>query len=183
MLSKGRPKQLIERIEQFKLEKDEIYQFSQYPDDEFWIVTDVDKNWSNEIINPRDNKTYQDEWNDAIAMCQERNYNYAISNPFFEIWLLLHHDMIKDTDKRFAVTDTHDYEKTDHFKERLRGLGAPLKEKKHINYSDYDIEKVKMAISRAEDLHIDKEDLAPRYLATTVYKLLNKMIEMLPATV
>lgn len=183
MLSKGRPKQLIERIEQFKLEKDEIYQFSQYPDDEFWIVTDVDKNWSNEIINPRDNKTYLDEWNDAIAMCQERNYNYAISNPFFEIWLLLHHDMIKDTDKRFAVTDTHDYEKTDHFKERLRGLGAPLKEKKHINYSDYDIEKVKMAISRAEDLHIDKEDLAPRYLATTVYKLLNKMIEMLPATV
>lgn len=40
-----------------------------------------------------------------------------------------------------------------------------------------------MAISRAEDLHIDKEDLAPRYLAITVYKLLNKMIEMLPAIV
>ena len=43
MLSKVRPKQLVERIDQFKLEKDDIYQFSQYPDDEFWIVTDVEK--------------------------------------------------------------------------------------------------------------------------------------------
>lgn len=34
------------RIDQFKLEKDDIYQFEQYPEDEFWIVTDVNKNWS-----------------------------------------------------------------------------------------------------------------------------------------
>lgn len=180
MLSKVRPKQLVERIEQFKLEKEDVYQFSKFPDDEFWIVTDVDKNWSNEIISPSDGKTYNDEWNDAIAMCQAKNYGYAISNPFFEIWLLLHHDIPNEVDKGFAVTDDHAYEKTDHFRMRLQDLGAPLKDKKHIDSSDYDVEKVKTAISRAEELHFNKTDLCPKCFATTVYILLNKMMEMLP---
>lgn len=35
MLSKARPKQLVERIDRFKTEKNDIYQFSQYPEDEF----------------------------------------------------------------------------------------------------------------------------------------------------
>lgn len=180
MLSKVRPKQLVERIDQFKLEKDDIYQFSQYPDDEFWIVTDVDKNWSNEIISPSDGKTYNDEWNEAIAMCQAKNYGYAVSNPFFEIWLLLHHDTASDVDKGFAVTDTHEYEKTDHFRTRLRNLGVPLRDKKHIDSSNYDVEKVQTAISRADALHLNKTDMCPKCFATTVYVLLNKMIAMLP---
>lgn len=180
MLSKVRPKQLVERIDQFKAEKDDVYQFSQFPDDEFWIVTDVDQNWSNEIISPSDGKTYNDEWNDAISMCQAKNYGYAVSNPFFEIWLLLHHDTASDADKSFAVTDVHDYEKTDHFRTRLRDLGAPLEDKKHIDSSHYDVEKVKTAISRAEALHANKTDMCPKYFATTVYILLNKMMEMLP---
>lgn len=181
MLSKVRPKQLVERIDQFKLDKEDIYQFAQYPEDEFWIVTDVDKNWSDEVISPSDGKTYNDEWNDMLAMCQAKNYGYAVSNPFFEIWLLLHHDNVNNTDKNYAVTDTHAYEKTDYFRTRLSELGAPLEKKKHIESSDYDVKKVKTAIARAEALHQDKTDLCPHYLATTVYMLLNKMIDMLPA--
>ena len=50
--------------------KNNIYQFEAYPDDEFWIVTDVDENWESLWI---------DEWNEAIAMCQEKQYGYAIS--------------------------------------------------------------------------------------------------------
>ena len=183
LLSKVRPKQLVERIDQFKLEKEDIYQFSQYPDDEFWILTDVDKNWSNEVISPNDGKTYKDEWNDAVAMCQTRNYGYAVSNPFFEIWLLLHHDNATDSDKAFAVTDEHQYETTDHFRTRLRNLGAPLKSKKHIDPSHYDIEKIKIAISRADALHTNKEELCPKYFSTTVYVLLNKILAMLPSNV
>lgn len=82
LLSKARPKQLVERIDQFKIEKNGIYQFSLYPEDEFWIVTDVDQNWSSEVISPSDGKSYLDEWNDAIAMCEAKKYGYAVSNPF-----------------------------------------------------------------------------------------------------
>ena len=179
LLTKVRPKQLVERIDQFKSEKDDIYQFSQYSDDEFWIVTDVDKNWSNEVISSCDGKTYKDEWNDAIAMCQEKGYGYAISNPFFEIWLLLHHDNASDSDKVYAVTDEHEYEPTDHFRTRLMDLGVPLGSRKHLVPSHYDIEKIKKAISRADVLHTNKEELCPKYFSTTVYMLLNKVLAML----
>lgn len=171
MLTKVRPKQLVERIERFKIEKNEIYEFEEYPEDEFWIVTDVDGNWE---------ELWIDEWNEAISLCEEKQYGYAVSNPFFEIWLLLHHDIPTDSDKSFAVTDTHFYEKTEHFRERLRRLGVPLKDKKHIQDSDYDVIKVMTAIERARELHQDKTDLCPKYFATTVYLLLDKIIEMLP---
>ena len=128
MLSKTRPKQLVERIEQFKIEKDDVYQFSKYPEDEFWIVTDVDNNLDSLWI---------DEWNETLNICEEKGYRYAVSNPFFEIWLLLHHDVPTEEDKFFAVTDEHAYEPTAHFRERLRALGAPLKDKKHIKKEHY----------------------------------------------
>ena len=35
--SKVRPKHLVERIDQFKAEKNNIYQFEKYPEDEFWF--------------------------------------------------------------------------------------------------------------------------------------------------
>lgn len=82
MLSKVRPKHLVERIDQFKAEKDDIYQFEEYPEDEFWILTDVDQNWSSQVIDPQNAKTYKDEWDDAIAACDEKGYHYAVSNPF-----------------------------------------------------------------------------------------------------
>lgn len=123
------------------------------------------------------------EWDDAIAACQEKGYSYAISNPFFEIWLLLHHDEASEGDKSFAVSDSHSYEKTDHFRTRLSELGAPLKDKKHINPSDYNDEKIRAAVCRAEELHRNKEDPCPKYFATTVYLLLKKIIAMLPENI
>lgn len=178
MLSRVRPRQLVERIDIFKAQNGD-YQFEAYPEDEFWIVTDVDKNWSDEKASPTENKTFKEEWNEAISECQEKGYHYAISNPFFEIWLLLHHDEPSIEDKSYAVSDNHSYEKTDHFLTRLSDLGVPLK-KKHINASHYSEEKIKIAISRAEELHKNKDDFCPQYFATTVYLLLKKIIEMLP---
>lgn len=44
MLGKSKPKQLLEKIEQFKIEQNDKYQFDKYPEDEFWIVSDIDAN-------------------------------------------------------------------------------------------------------------------------------------------
>ena len=180
LLSMVRPKHLVERIDRFKTEKKDIYEFEQHPDDEFWMITDVDQNWSDAVIDPQNNKTYQEEWDDAIAACEEKGYHYAISNPFFEVWLLLHHADPTDEDKSFAVSDDHPYEKTGHFRKRLSELGVPLKDQKKIVLSDYNEEKVKAAIRRAETLHADPADLCPHYFATTVYLLLKEIIALLP---
>ncbi|WP_054749833.1 RloB family protein [Ruminiclostridium josui] len=172
LLSKSRPKQLLERIEQFKAEKEEIYQFSKYPEDEFWIVTDVDNNTSSIWIN---------EWNDTIKKCDEKRYGYAISNPFFEIWLLLHHLEATEEDKSFAVTDNQPYKPTSHFRNRLRrDAKAPMKKDKHISSKHYNELKIRQAIERARTLHINCNDKWPKYFATTVYILLEKIIDMIP---
>ena len=70
-----------------------------------------------------------DRDNDAISTCQSKNYGYAVSNPFFEIWLLLHHDVASEVDRSFAVTDENEYQKTDHFRSRLRDLVVALEDK------------------------------------------------------
>ena len=170
LLSSGRPKQLVERIDRFKQNNDYKYEFDKHPDDEFWIVTDVDDNWSDLWI---------DEWNEAVNLCAERHYQYVISNPFFEIWLLLHHADATDEDKAFAVTDEHSYQPTTHFRQRLQELGAPLKKTKHIRTQDYSIENVKIATERAKNLHVDKADLAPHYFASTMYLLTEKLFALL----
>ena len=173
MLSKVRPLQLVNRIEWYKQEYNHIYEFDKHPEDEYWIVTDVDDNWSDLWIS---------EWNDAIRFCAERHYHYAVSNPFFEVWLLLHHDNPTDEDKSFAVTDERNFQPTNHFRLRLRELGFPLHKDKHIRKQNYSVENVRNATMRAADLHLDRSDPAPHYFSTTVYLLLEKLFSMLDDT-
>ncbi len=48
-------------------------------------------------------------FNEALDKCDERGYGYAISNSFFELWLLLHHDDATEDDEKYAVTEEHAY--------------------------------------------------------------------------
>lgn len=171
MLGKSKPKQLVEKIDQFKMEQAEKYQFDQY-EDEFWIVTDIDDNLNEDKI---------EKFHEALDDCDHKGYGYAISNPFFELWLLLHHDDVTSEDSAFAVTDVHNYKKTAHFRKRLRDLKAPLigKNKKQIKEEDYTRDKVLLAAQRAKDLYIEDGERYPKYLATTVFRLIDKMLELL----
>lgn len=166
-LGKSKPWQLLEKIEKYKEEKKDIFDFDKHPDDEFWIVSDVDENTAPENLEKR---------KETLNKCREKGYDYAISNPFFEIWLLLHHSEITDEDKKYGVTNEQSYEPTDHFKERLAALGVPLvkKKRKHIVKEDYDREKIKVAIERGKKITVLEEGV-PKGLGTSVYKLLEKI--------
>lgn len=169
-LTKTKPWQLVEKIDRFK-EKEELrYDFSHHPEDEFWIVADVDENT---------NALNIEKWNKTLEECKLKNYGYAISNPFFEIWLLLHHVDVNEDDYKFAVTESHEYEKTPHFRERLRNDGqAPLLKGKHIESRHYNVKKIKDAILRAKILHNGKLECWPTNLGSTVYILMEKIIEI-----
>lgn len=180
-LSKSKPKQLYEKIEQFKIEKDNIYQFDAHKEDEFWIVMDIDQNLSEDIKDSQ-NKSFKDDFIETLDKCDSKEYKYAISNPFFEMWLLLHHDEPTEEDKKYAVTPEHGYERTAHYRERLRELKVPMhgNANKDIKREDYTREKVFAAVERAEKLHTDRSGRYPEYFATTVYQLINKIIELIP---
>lgn len=167
VLGKSKPWQLVQRIDKFKMEKESIYEFSKYPDDEFWIVSDVDDNLD----------IHKDEFENAIKECDEKGYKYAISNPFFEIWLLMHHDEVNEQDKEYAVTEDHKYEPTDHFRLRLAASGAPLKDKKHLQLEHYSGEKVKIAVERAKALMNGKEEKIPSGFGTYFYKIVDEILE------
>lgn len=166
-LGKSKPWQLVEKIERYKEEKKDIFDFDKHPDDEFWIVSDIDENTSPENL---------EKWKETLNKCREKGYGYAISNPFFEIWLLLHHSEIIDEDKKYGVTNEQPYRPTDYFKERLEDLGVPLvkKKRKHIVKEDYNREKIKLAIERGKRITVLEEGV-PIGLGTSVYKLLEKI--------
>lgn len=168
-LGKNNPIQLVEKIDKYKQIKNTLYEFDKHPEDEFWIIADVDHHTdSNNIEN----------WNKALEICENKNYGYAISNPFFEVWLLLHHLDPNEEDYKYAVTDTHKYEKTEHFKFRLKkDANAALIDNKHIDNKHYNIEKIKCAVQRAETLH-NKNEKWPHNLGSTVYILINKIIKI-----
>lgn len=167
VLGKSKPWQLVQRIDKFKMEKESIYEFSKYPDDEFWIVSDVDDNLD----------IHKVEFENAIKECDEKGYKYAISNPFFEIWLLMHHDDVNQQDKEYGVTKEHKYEATDHFRIRLAENGAPLKDKKHLQLEHYSDEKVKTAVERAKVLVNGKEEKIPSEFGTYFYKIVDEILE------
>ena len=167
VLGKSKPWQLVERINKFKEEKEAKYEFSKYPEDEFWIVSDVDDNLDNHKI----------KFENAIQECERKGYKYAISNPFFEIWLLLHHDEVSEEDKKYAVTETHQYEATDHFRIRLKEKDAPLKDQKHLNFEHYSDEKVRLAVERAKDLMGENEKIPSDY-GTYVYKIVEEILDV-----
>lgn len=70
------------------------------------------------------------------------------------MWLLLHHNDPTEEDKAYDVTDNNHYNKTSHFRNRLKDLCVPLKGK-HLNKEDYNAQNVLAAIERAEKLVID----------------------------
>ncbi|MBQ3113465.1 MAG: RloB domain-containing protein [Phascolarctobacterium sp.] len=169
LLGKSKPWQLVEKIETFKIEQDEKYEFSKHPDDEFWIIADVDDNTNNINL---------ERWNEVFANREAKSYQCAISNPFFEVWLLLHHVDIVDEDFKYAVTDSQEYKATAHFRERLRNdAHAPLKNQKHLNEIHYDIDKVRCAVQRAKQLDNAHEEW-PHNLGSTVYLLVEKLIDI-----
>lgn len=173
------PNQLYDAL--YKYKEDHQDEFFFEDQDEFWIVCDVDKNFSQEQ-SPMRGKTYREALDLTIKRCETSNFRYAISNPLFEMWLLLHYTDPSDKDKSFAVTPDHAYEPkvtSSYFTDRLqKDFGCRIKNKKHISLNNIDEENIRQAISRAKKLHLDENDLCPQYFSTTIYKLFEELFEI-----
>lgn len=171
-------KKMIEHIET----KDEEFNLSDHKDeDEFWLVLDVDKN-TDKTPN-RTGKSRYLQWMEVLSQCKDYGYGCAISNPFFELWLLLHFDDVCEEDYNYAVTDAHSYESTNHFKDRLEKVNVPLIGRHRKNIGDNEIKKYNKeniieAMKRAKELDIPPCDDYPQTLGTTVYKLIESIAEV-----
>ena len=141
------PPQVLKRMKIY-LQKEKIKS-----SDEAWIVTDKDQ-WTDEQLG----LLY--DWSQV-----RNNYGFALSNPKFEYWLLLHFEDGTD------ITSS-------------RSCGNRLKEHlpsydKQIDESKFTLERINAAIHRAKLRDNPPCNDWPRnFGSTTVYRLIEKIIQV-----
>lgn len=139
------PRGILQRLKRFLDKKT----YSTKYGDEFWIVIDRDTWEETELL-------------EVFSECKNCEYNFAVSNPCFELWLNFHQEK-PNTPKTCAECE----------KQLSRLFG------KKYNKSDYDaeklLEKTDHAIEKAALLHLDKDEPFPKDTGTHVYLLLKKL--------
>jgi hypothetical protein len=135
--------------------------------DEFWLIIDRD-DWE-----PIHNHNFDRSVLDCKA---EENFFLAMSNPCFEIWLILHlKDIIEFSDeekqkimKNGKVSDSKNY--IDRILSDIQGRGYNKRPNPNIF-----LPKIQIAIERAKAIDNAGEDY-PSSLGTHIYKLAEKLL-------
>lgn len=139
------PEYVLKRLRHFK----EEYQLS--VEDELWLMVDVDR-WGDKKLNQ------------ICSAAVQQNFQLAVSNPCFEVWLYLHFaDLPSDEITCKQVTEL--------LRQHLGG------------YSKTNIEEltfkphIQEAIQRASQLHSNLNERWPSMTGTHVYKVVEKLIK------
>ena len=119
--------------------------------DEAWLVVDKDQ-WTDKQL------SQLHQWSR-----QANNYGFALSNPKFEFWLLLHFENGK------GVSSSHTC--SQRLKRHLPGYD------KNINIGKISNKMITDAIKRAEHRDNPPCDDWPRITGTTVYKLVENILK------
>lgn len=149
------PAFVLEQLESFK----STYALDQ--EDELWLVIDRDR-WTKKMLGLV-----------ARSCKQDKSLQMALSNPCFELWLILHlEDVVSlpfDEQKRYLENKREKRRTDPYLKCRIRTLLG------HYSETNYDTNKlmphVDMAVAQARLMDINHEDRWPQSLGTRVYLL------------
>lgn len=153
------PHHVLQELETFKR------QYRLDRNDELWMVIDVDR------------------WGDALSsvakFCQQKGYYLAISNPCFELWLLLHLRSLDNYSEDIKAEFLRNKNVTKHrsrlSQELVNILGSY--NKANPDTSQF-LPFVANAVERAKSLDTQVNDRWPQGLGTRVYLLVGKLISM-----
>ena len=156
--NKSAPKYVIDALDEFKKE------YRLRGDDELWMVIDTD-NWPDKQLS------------DVATKCHQKDYSLAVSNPCFELWLLLH---VKDLDEYGAdmLKKLESNHKVNQNRTVLENELSQILD--GYNKSNPDTEAflphVRYAIQQAQKLEKDPDLRWPESLGTRVYLLANRIL-------
>ncbi len=160
--TKSAPECVIEALNQFSDE----YHYEEGLD-ELWLVVDTD-DWGDEKLA------------DIATKCQQKGYEMAVSNPCFELWLLLH------------VTSLSEYtdETLDEFRENRRQGDRTRVERELVVLigefsksslkTEHFLPHIEDTIARARELDEYPEHRWPNDLGSRVYLLAEKIMDRDP---
>ncbi len=156
--TKSHPKYVIELLD----ERKEYWKEYGVVSNELWMVIDRDKQ-----------NVSKEQLEEIIEKCDKEGYNLALSNPSFELWLLMH------------IVDLEKYSKEDLLENKKVNKKRRFIEKElsniltGYNKSNFKFDKFKGgiidAIQRAEKLPTDNKCLITE-LGTSISFLVKKMI-------
>lgn len=146
---------------------DFMSQYNIEEDDELWLVIDRDR-WHERMLSQI-----------AQLCAQNPHLNFCMSNPCFELWLLLHIEDVRKYDEHTA-SDLAANKKTKTgvpwLKKRLRDLLGSYSE------SNYEVSRllptVPLAMEIALGLDVNPTDRWPQTVGTRVYRLMESITEL-----
>jgi len=152
------PQHVMELLDEFR----KIFPFKK-DFDELWLVIDVDR-WKERNLSK------------VATLCSQKSYAMAVSNPCFEVWLLLHLKILSD----------YDEETLNEFKENQKTGDRTRLEIELVNllgsYNKRDpdttqlLPHINQAIAEARRLDTHPEHRWPNDLGTRVYRLAEEII-------
>ena len=157
--TKSHPNHVIELLD----ERKEYWQEHGIEANELWMVVDRDKQ-----------NVSEEQLNAIIDKCKKEGYNLALSNPAFELWLLMHISDLKEYSKE-DLLNNEKVNNTRRFidKELSTILGGY--NKKNLKFENFEA-KIKDAILNAKGFPTDNNSLL-KELGTSVCILVDKLIK------
>ena len=136
-------------------------------DDQLWAVVDKDR-WTEQMLSSVAKKCSQNKY-----------FNFCLSNPCFELWLILHLEDVAQyaEEDREKLSENKKIKRNGDTwtKNRLRELMDGYSESK------YEVTKllpeIEKAIERASNLDSNPNDRWPQSVGTRVYSLVNSILE------
>jgi hypothetical protein len=156
--TKSAPKYVFENLEKIKDEYD------LGNNDELWMIIDRDRNGKN--IEKYSTKCKS-----------EPNFYFALSNPCFEFWLLLHlKDISEFTEEELNLIFENRKvgSKKTYLKKLLSNILPDGYNEANLQPERF-LQHIEVAINRAKAINIEAEDY-PKALGTDIYKLIEKVI-------
>jgi hypothetical protein len=151
-----------------KLLKEAKNEYGFKASDEFWLIVDRD-DWQT---------IHKLNFDELVAECkQENNFYLAMSNPCFEIWLVLHHKELNQftMDEQALIFANAKVGSKNYIDIVLAQLeGSERGYNKRPNPRIY-LPLTKTAIERAKSIDNFNDDY-PKYIGTHLYKLIEKLI-------
>lgn len=164
---KSNPRAVIDRLHDYKRE------YAQEEGDEFWFCIDTD-HWIR--------GHHQRELSQVLQECRQSGYGIAISNPCFEVWLLLHFIEINNElllrmlgkDSNGSV-DPQNLEslRCDSFVHELRSIAGQYN-KSRVSALKVTAAQVQSATQRAKVRDLENGDIPPTP-GSRIYKLIESL--------
>ena len=156
--TKSAPKYVFENLEKIKDE------YNLGNNDELWMIIDRDRNGNNI-------EKYS-------ARCKsEPNFYFALSNPCFEFWLLLHLKDISeftDDELKLIFENRKIGSKKTYLKKLLSNILPDGYNETNLQPKRF-LQHIEVAVNRAKAMNTEAEDY-PKALGTNIYKLIEKVI-------